>query len=464
MAFRRPATRGWSGAGAEEGASTVYPLQAMNPVRRWTGRARAAFRSRSGATAVAIAVSGSVLIGMAGLAAEGTLLLLARRDAQNGADLAAMAAASAYQFRGRSAALAAATEIGVRNGFAASAIAVRNPPESGAMAGNSNAFEVRISGQVPITLGRAFSGGAQGAVAARAVSLLHGTTPACLLALTGGVTIQNSSSFEAVGCAVGSNTPGVSVNIPQSNSSVKARAVVAFGTCSGCNNTRWTLAEGFQEHAAPLSNPYERLDNKPVPPNCVNDPRTRSSDPLPPTGVTKAYCPSPLAGSPAEIVVSNGPGVTFAPGTYVFRDVSFTVRSISSFTCNGCTFIFTGTAPRNFNLSDMSSITVSAPTTNPDDSDYDGVVIHRGRGAVGSSGSPNLTMQRAASFNITGGIYAPDSYVKVSSVSSNTTTSCLALVGGTVEISSLSSFRFNTSGCADLRTPVPMARVARLVE
>lgn len=429
----------------------------MKPLRHWPGRARATLRSRSGATAAAIAVSGSILLGMAGLAAEGTLLLLTRRDAQNGADLAAMAAASAYQFRGRSAALAAASEIGVRNGYAASAITVRNPPESGAMAGNSNAFEVRISGQVPITLGRAFTDRDHGTVAARAVALLHGTTPACLLALTGGVTIQNSSSFEAVGCAVGSNTPGVSVTIPQSNSSVRARAVVAFGTCNGCNNTRWTLAEGYQEHAAPLSNPYERLDNKPVPLNCITDPRTKSSDPLPPTGVTRAYCYR-------DIEAGNGPPVIFQPGTYMFNNVALRVGGTASFTCNGCTFIFTGSSPRNFDLSRMPSITLSAPATNNDDSDYDGVVIHRGRGAAGNARSPNLTMESSASFNITGGIYAPDSYVRIGSISSNTTTSCLALVGGTVEISSLSSFRFNTSGCTDLRTPVPMARVARLVE
>ena len=428
----------------------------MNILRYLPGRARAALRSRAGVTAAAVAVGGSVLIGMAGLAVEGTLLYLTRRDAQNSADLAAMAAASAYQFRGRNAALAAGTEVGVRNGLAASAITVRNPPESGAMMGNRNAFEVRIAGQVPIVLGRAFANRDHGTVAARAVALLHGTTPACVLALTGGVTIQSSSSFEAVGCAVGSNTPGVSVNIPQSNSTVRARAIVAFGTCNGCSNTRWSFAEGYQEHAAPLSNPYERLDNKPVPPNCMPKPTMDAAGAIPVTGTTRAYC--------EEVTVGNRSSITFRPGTYVFNNAPLTIGSTSSFTCNGCTFIFTGTAPRNFNLSDMSSITVSAPTTNPDDSDYDGVVIHRGRGAVGSSGSPNLTMQRAASFNITGGIYAPDSYVKVSSVSSNTTTSCLALVGGTLEIGSLSSFRFNTSDCTDLRTPVPMARVARLME
>ncbi|WP_458094602.1 hypothetical protein [Roseomonas sp. WA12] len=433
----------------------MNPLHIM-PARHWRGRARAALRSRSGATAAAIAVSGSVLLGMAGLAAEGTLLYLTRRDAQNGADLAAMAAASAYQFRGRGAALAAATEIGIRNGFTSPAITVRNPPETGAMAGNSNAFEVRITGQVPITLGRAFTDRDHGTVAARAVALLHGTTPACLLALTGGVTIQNSSSFEAVGCAVGSNTPGVSVTIPQSNSSVRARAVVAFGTCSGCNNTRWTLAEGFQEHAAPLSNPYEQLDRKPVPPGCMPPPTMDAAGAIPVTGVTRAYC--------ADVEVGNRSSITFRPGTYVFKDAALRVGSTASFACNGCTFIFTGTSPRNFNLSNMASITISAPSMNADDSDYDGIVIHRGRGAVGNAGNPNLIMQSSASFNIKGGIYAPDSYVRVGSISSNTTTSCLALVGGTLEIGSLSSFRFNTSGCADLRTPVPMARVARLVE
>jgi hypothetical protein len=73
-------------------------------------------------------------------------------------------------------------------------------------------------------------------------------------------------------------------------------------------------------------------------------------------------------------------------------------------------------------------------------------------------------MQRTSSLNLTGGIYAPDSYVKLSAVSSNSVTSCLSLVGGTLEISSLSSFSFNVSGCSSLRTPVSTARTARPVE
>jgi Flp pilus assembly protein TadG len=67
----------------------------------WRHAARRAFRGRKGGAAVVFAVSGSILLGMAGLATEGTLLFLTRRDAQHGADLAALAAASAYQYRGR---------------------------------------------------------------------------------------------------------------------------------------------------------------------------------------------------------------------------------------------------------------------------------------------------------------------------------------------------------------------------
>lgn len=421
-------------------------------------RARTALRDRRGASAVAVAVAGSALVGMAGLATEGTLLLLTRRDAQHAADIAAMAAASAHQFRGRAAALAAAEEMGGRNGFAVPAVSVSNPPVSGAQRGNASAFEVRILSRVPIVLGRAMLGRDHGTVEARAVSVLQGTTPACLLALRGTLTVQNSSLFEAVNCGIGSNGPGVSINIPQSNSAVRAVAAVAAGSCSGCNNTRWSFAQGYQENAAPLSNPYERLDSKPVPTPCVRPGRgPNNTVTIEPTGTARAYC--------EEVTLGNQSSVSLRSGTYVFRNAPFNVSGTSSFTCNGCTFIFTGTDPRTISLGNVSTVNITAPSANNDDPDYDGVLIHRARGgAPGNAGNPGIRFQNASSFNVVGGIYAPDSHVALGQVSSNTTTTCLALVAGSVEISGLSSFRFNASGCATARTPLPVARVARLVE
>jgi len=424
-------------------------------------RARTVLGSRRGGVAVLAAVSGTLLIGVVGLATEGSLVYLTSRNARNGADAAAMAAASAYQIRGRAAALGAATEVAGRNGFAAASVTVNNPPAAGSLVGNAAAFEVVIRRQVPVTLSRAIGSPASVPVSARAVAVLRSTTPACIVALTGTLTISNSSTFDAAGCAVGSNAGGASVQIPQSNSTVKARAVMSAGTCNGCSNTRWSFTEGYQEQAPPLSNPYAALDTKPyvtaTGASCLNTAPLSSQGPIQPTGTSRAYC--------ASVTISNTSAVTLSPGTYVFQNASLTVGSISSFACAGCTFIFRGTSPGNLSISNTSSVTLSAPASNASDPDYDGILFHRGTGgAMGSSSSPNLNLQSVSSFNLAGGIYFPGSYVRIGNVSSAGSTNCLALVGGTIEIGNLSSFRFDVSNCANYRTGVPSARIVRLAE
>jgi len=427
----------------------------------WWKQYVATLRDHRGAAAVLFAVTATVLLGMAGLATEGGLWYLTLRNAQTAADAAAIAAASAYQYRGRAAAMAAATEVAERNGFSPGMVTVNSPPASGSAAGSSYAFEVLISKPVDVVLSRMFLGRDSMTVSSRAVAMLHGRSKACVLALGGTVTIQNSSSFNAAGCVVGSNKPGVSVNIPQSNSSVTAQAVVTVGTCTGCNNSRWRFSQGYQEHSPPLSNPYDKLDSKPQPTisgaGCLNSTPLNARGPIQPTGTLKAYC--------APVTVSNTSSVTFAPGTYVFQNASLTIGSISSFTCNGCTFIFTGSNPGTLSISNTSAVTITAPPTNNDDSDYDGIIFYRvAAGDTGSSQNPTLNLQSASSFNLAGGIYFPQAYVKIGNVSSTATTGCLAVVGGTIEIGSLSSYQFDISDCGNYRTPVPTTQVARLVE
>ncbi len=433
------------------------PILPRQPPRRWL----AAARDRRGATAAVFAVVASVLLGMAGLAMEGGAIHLARLNAQTSADAAAMAAASAYQYRGRTAALAAATEVAGRNGFTAAMVTVNNPPTSGSATGNRNAFEVLVNRTVPVTLSRAFLGAGSVQATRRGVALLQTSAKACILSLTGSVTIQNSGSFNATSCYVGSNAPGASVNIPQSNGAVQALGVSTMGTCSGCNNVRWSFSQGYQEHAPPLGNPYSFLDSKAQPSisgaSCLNTTPLNTNGPIQPSGTNRAYC--------ASVSVANTSAVTFQPGTYVFQNASLTVGSIASFACAGCSFIFIGNTPGNLSISNTSTVTLSAPAVNSSDADYDGVLFYRaGRSASGSSGAPTLNLQSVSAFNLAGGVYFPQAYVKIGNVSSTASAGCLALVGGTIEIGSLSSYRFDVSTCATYGTPVPGTQLARLVE
>ncbi|GGC50783.1 hypothetical protein GCM10011504_31510 [Siccirubricoccus deserti] len=403
------------------------------------------------------AVIATVLVCSAALATEGGLLYLTRRNAQSGADAAAIAAASAYQYRGREAALAAATEVARRNGFT-DGVTVNNPPSAGVAAGNDFAFEVQISKSIPLPLSSLMTRRTTTVVASRAVALLFGRVPACVVALTGSVTIKNGGSFEAPGCAVASNAPGASVNIG-SLSSVTTPMVTAMGTCNGCTDKRYSIGE-IREHAPPVSNPYAYLDNMARPTvsgaSCLTAPPD-TKVPIAPTGPNRAYCSS--------VTLSIGDGMTLSPGIYVFQNGSLTIGNGSGFNCAGCTFVFTGTSPGSLSISSTSKVTMSAPTS-ATDPDYAGVLFYRVPSATpsGSSDDPTLHLHSVATFDLRGGIYFPRAYAKINSLSSTATTGCLALVAGTVEISSVAKYRFDVSDCPNYSTAVPTTRAARLVE
>jgi len=92
---------------------------------------------------------------------------------------------------------------------------------------------------------------------------------------------------------------------------------------------------------------YASLDSKPAPSvtSCHNTGQLNVSGPLTPYNASqrKAYC--------GNVTVSNTSSVTFPSGTYVFRNASLTIGSISSFTCLNCTFLFIGSNPGTLSIS-----------------------------------------------------------------------------------------------------------------
>jgi hypothetical protein len=236
--------------------------------------------------------------------------------------------------------------------------------------------------------------------------------------------------------------------------------VTAMGTCNGCVNKRYSIGE-IREHAPPVSNPYAYLDNIPRPTvsgaSCLTAPLD-TRDPIAPTGTNRAYCE-------IDITLSIGSGMTLSPGIYVFQNGSLTIGNGSNFNCAGCTFVFTGTSPGSLSISSTSKVTMSAPTS-ATDPDYAGMLFYRVPSTTpsGTSENPTLNLHSVASFDLRGGIYFPRAYAKISSLSSTAISGCLALVAGTVEISSLARYRFDVSDCANYSTAVPTTQVARLVE
>ncbi|WP_191058665.1 pilus assembly protein TadG-related protein [Geminicoccus harenae] len=423
---------------------------------------------RRGAVSLIFAVSATAFFGFAALATEAGSWYLVRRNAQNAADAAAMAGVIALQLAtpaNRAAKISAVgADLAAQNGFAndtGTMVAVRHPPTSGAQTGNQAAVEVQITQAQPLLLADLFLDEPP-VVSVRAVAVLQDRSRVCLLALTGSVTIQNSSSFSADGCAVGSNSTGAAaINIPQSNSSVVAQSMISAGGCSGCGRSSVRLSRDYQEYAVPSTNVYAHLDAKPAPAvaSCHNTGPLNVNGPLTPYNASqrKAYCDN--------VTVSNTSSVTFPSGTYVFRDASLTIGSISSFTCLNCTFLFIGANPGRLSISNLSSARITAPAANTLDADYDGMLFYRASsGTTGNSGSPTLNLQNVSSFDLAGGIYFPGAYVRMGNVSSVSNADCLPIVGGTLDIGNLSSFRISVAGCAAYGTPVPAQQGPRLVE
>jgi Flp pilus assembly protein TadG len=434
-------------------------------------------RDRRGVTSVVFALSATALLGMAALAIDGGLLYLARQRMQSAADAAAMAAASARQFRTRQQALDAAREVAALNGFSAasSTIMVENPPSRGAFTTTDTAFEIVLRNKQPIFLMPAFIGDDSATVGVRAVAILRATREVCFLALRGRVLIQNSSSITFDRCSVASNSTATgAVTIPQSNSSFSAQSVVTAGTCAGCESTLpsshyhyMTLTNGYQERADRIGNPYADLDAS-LPPSesCTADKQISfqaSMKPFAETGTV--YCG---ANGQTTYRVENTGAVTFRSGTYVFKNASLSISSIASFNCLGCTFVFIGDKPGTFNITNTSKATMGAPAFNTDSSAYDGMLIYRRANAsgetVGSSSSPTLNMQSVGSFDFSGGIYLPNAYARFSNTSGVSSRNCLAIVAGSLEVSSLSTVRVNTSGCANDNVSVAAVQVPSLVE
>ncbi|MFH5925641.1 pilus assembly protein TadG-related protein [Roseomonas xinghualingensis] len=465
----------------------MHPL----PTARLRPAAERLRRDRRGATAILFALSGTALLGAIALAADGGLLYLTHRRAQSAADTAAIAAASAAETRTKAAALAAAGEVAQLNGFRPgndTTFAVRSPPASGPHQGNDRAYEVEITRRQPLSLAGALFRQPEADIRVRAVATLLGTMQVCMLALNGSVSFSNYGQVEARGCGIGANGTGSNaVNISANGGRFSAQGVMTAGSCTGCTGRNVTLTEGYQNNAPRIANPYQGLDSLQVPdPPCSTSTNTsfNSHVEMPAFEQTgTAFCNKAYA-------IGQDSKVELDPGTYIFRNASLTISSLSQLRCTGCTFILVGTGtgtpasfsaqnlssficddctiallgsrPGQVSFTSLSSARITAPRVNRYDARLNGMIITRAN-AVGS-GSPALSMSNLSSIELAGGIYVPNGHAKISNMSAPNPSSCLPFVVGSLEVGQLSNFPFDTSGCAGRNTAVPEIKVPRLVE
>ena len=417
-----------------------------------------------GTIAVMAAISGTTLIGFAGLAVEGGTWYLALRNTATAADLAALAGASALE-RGQSG-VAVATDTARRNGFANSdrnTVTVNIPPTTGAFAGNAAAVEVLVAQTQTMQLAQMFRATAPVA-RSRAVAVTNVSQNVCLLALDGGLELGGNSTTNAARCALGSNAAspgGISVT---GSAGVRTDALVTTGTCNGCasgdvytDNTRTARPAVLANQASPIRDPFANL-------------RSWNASPPPCRATAISFPGNQATISPGESICTNlaigtQDTLTLNPGIYYFRNADMTLHG--KLNGNGVTLVFTGDADRvgtiKTNAQATGSLRGPAESLIPGHPEGAGLVLYRDAKATNNGSAKEVQLNGGATMVVFGGMYFPTSDVVVNGNSDQGYSSCHAVVGYRLSFSGNSDTQVDVSGCANF-TAYPTIRITRLVE
>jgi hypothetical protein len=462
---------------------------------------------RRGAVAAALVVTAAAMLGMAALATEGGVWLLARRNAQNAADAAAYGGMQVLAMRPPLRTIVqaegAATEIAGLNGFTANA-GTTVVAQAGMWSGNTftaggttpNAMRVEITQNQTSILGRLISAAVPqvwgGAVASQIL-----TAPVCTLSIpppggrtsqvSGTTNITGSTGVNAPNCVIASNgedRPGRdSLSVGQVQTGTMSAALLyAAGSCDRCDQVSPALVpNGYRDNQPPLLNPYQDLDSRSLNPMtslvCANPvyrdaagaimprvPRNsgRNSPTDPPTGWTTvepagrtALTPSNAIPAICEDISPGGnQSVVFNPdATYYFNGQDLTMSvDTASITGRGVTLVFTGDSANNVGTIKVTGGTVDlvAPSVGTP-SIYDGVVIYRDVLATPAN-SDMIQLTGNAGSTIFGGIYAPTTEVQVQGNTNNNpppgagSGGCTAIVAGAITFTGASTININACG------------------
>lgn len=418
---------------------------------------RPAALGRRGVTSVVVAASGTILIGMAGLAAEGGSWYLAMRNARTAADLAAIAGATAVS-RGASVS-AVALDTASRNGFAQggrNTVTITSPPSSGAFSGNTAAVEVSIAQTQLRSLTRMFLATAP-VVRTRAVAVANVDEEVCLYALNH-LDLGGNSTTQASRCALAAGSGGISIF---GNATVRAAQLVTTGSCSGCasgdvwtDNTRTTRPVVVTNRPSPVPDPFAALQSwVPTPPACRSGNISGNASITPAQG---AICSN----------VSIGPNnsLTLAPGIYYFKNADLDIKG--TINGNGVTLVFTGDTDRvgSISINSQANGSLRGPSSAlvPGHPESVGLLLYRDARATNNGSAKQVSLNGGASMALNGGVYLPTSDV-VSNGHSAIVSTCLSVVGWNLSYSGTENTDINVSGCSGY-TPYPTIRTVRLVE
>ena len=389
---------------------------------------------QSGVTAAVVAMTMTMILGVAGLGTEVGTWYVTKRNMQGAADAAAYSAAVAgghsesYSADGT----AVAASFGYVNGSHSVTVNVNNPPTLGAYAGVSSAYEVIISQPQPQLFSKLFMASAT-TIKARAVAATTGAPNGCVLTLGNtnatGVTLNGNVTLSLTNCSLIDNSTGPNSLLLNGNDTLTASSVVLGGTANVGNNSNVNVSNGILTDQTAAVDPYKNVDPG-TPATCVQGGRDGSGVYYN-KSITGHQSTTLDPGTYCGGITINASTVTFNPGIYYLNDGSLAISGNSTITGAGVTIVFTSDNGNYGTLAVNGSptITLSAPTSGP----TEGFVFFES----GNAPTHTVTFNGGNTLNLTGIVYFPSQNLKYNGEGNST---CAQVVANTITFNGSSNF------------------------
>jgi hypothetical protein len=434
-------------------------------------------QDRSGATAMIVGLSATMLVGFAGLGTEMGLWYFTHRSLQNAVDSAAMSAEAALFYADGnyvSEAKASAARYGFTDGTNGVTVTVNKPPQFGAYAGVGDAVEVIISEPQVRLFTAMFSNNAL-TQTARAVAQVGSNGNGCVVTLdrhaVEDVFNNGNTQLTLTSCDLYVNSDACdAIKESGNNTSITAPNiyVVATSGCNGVTSSGGSLHGNLVSHVAPINDPYA---NVAAPashdPNCTNTSPTAANTFSGNGHSSVTLSPGTFCGG---ISVTGG-DVTLSPGVYVIDGGQFQASGQANIHGDGVTIYLTGGSGNyaTTQFSGNANLTLSPPTSGG----TEGISLFQDRNAPSTTDGQPLAADDSnailnhvgagnGTLNITGVTYFPNQEVVWNGNGTGGSPQCAQIVSLVLRIVGNSSFTNNCTGVAGVRNIGALA--GRLVE
>jgi putative Flp pilus-assembly TadE/G-like protein len=428
-------------------------------------------QDRSGATAMIVGLSATMLVGFAGLGTEMGLWYFTHRSLQNAADSAAMSAEAALFYADGnyvSEAKASAARYGFVDGTNGVTVTINKPPVSGKLAGSADGVEVIISEPQVRLFTALFSQNAL-TQTARAVAQVGSNGNGCVVTLDKNAVVDlfdnGNTNLTLSSCDLYVNASACDA-IDQSGNHTGITAqniyVVAAAGCNGVSGNG-NITGNLIPHVLPINDPYANIaEPGSHDPSCTNTSPTGANII---TGGNVTLSPGNYCGG---ISVSGGANVTLNPGVYVIDGGSLSNSGNNNVTISGTgvTIFLTGSGSNyaTMQIAGNANLNITPPTTGSSA----GISIFQDRNAPGPScdvSTTNCTPQNKIEGNgtaITGVAYFPNQSVGWGGNGSTNSPACAQIVAYQLQTVGNAQFSNNCAGVVGVKNVGALA--GRLVE